>query len=160
MDDMHVRPATDEDAPALVRLINAAYAVEKFFVDADRVDLSLVRAHLGTGEFLVTEIEGELAACVYLERRRDRAYLGLLSVDPRWQRMGLGARLVGAAEERMRAFGCRTMDLRIVNLREELPPFYRRLGYSETGSAPFTAGVETRLSCHFIEMSKCLVELP
>jgi hypothetical protein len=48
------------------------------------------------------------------------------------------------------------MDLRIVNLREELPPFYRKLGYSDIGESPWPADVPTKLPCHFIEMSKAL----
>jgi hypothetical protein len=44
------------------------------------------------------------------------------------------------------------MDLRVVNLRVELPPFYRRLGYAETGIAPFAgdaqpSGPATSLKC-------------
>jgi hypothetical protein len=64
--------------------------------------------------------------------------------------------LVAAGEERCRELGCRMMDLLIVNVREELPAFYRRLGYDETGTEPFPADVPTRLPCHFIKMSKPL----
>ena len=93
---------------------------------------------------------------MYLERRGGRAYLGLLSVDPHRQRTGLGRTLVAAAEDRARALGCAHMDLQIVNLRAELPAFYAGLGYSETGTSPFPAEVETRLPCHFVVMSKKL----
>ena len=48
------------------------------------------------------------------------------------------------------------MDLRIVNLREELPAFYRKLGYTETGTEPFPETEPTRLPCHLICMSKQL----
>ena len=87
----------------------------------------------------------------------NRAYLGLLSVDPRQQRSGLGSRLVSAAEDHVRASGVRYMDLRIVNLRKELPEFYRRLGYLDTGTSPFPPDVTTKLPCHFINMSKALL---
>jgi hypothetical protein len=46
------------------------------------------------------------------------------------------------------------MDLRIVNLRADLPPFYRRLGYVETGTEPFAADAKPSQPCHFIKMSK------
>ena len=41
-----------------------------------------------------------------------------------------GARpeLIDAVEARARELGCRVMDIHIVNLREELPAYYRRLG--------------------------------
>jgi hypothetical protein len=48
------------------------------------------------------------------------------------------------------------MGLRVVNIREELAPWYRRLGYRETGAtAPFD---DPRLKrpCHFVEMEKPL----
>jgi hypothetical protein len=45
-----------------------------------------------------------------------------------------------------------------VNLRTELPPFYKTLGYVETGSAPFTDPRATR-PCHMIVMTKDL-EVP
>jgi hypothetical protein len=48
------------------------------------------------------------------------------------------------------------MDLRIANLLEELSPFYRRLGYVETGTEPFPAEIKSKLPCHFVLMSKPL----
>jgi hypothetical protein len=63
---------------------------------------------------------------------------------------------MAAAENRCRENGCRYVDLNIVNLREELPGFYRSLGYSETGTAPFPSDVTTKQPCHFIQMSKPL----
>ena len=117
---MRIRPAVRHDAAALVRLINAAFAVERFFVDADRVDFGEVLRHLDTGTFFV---EDAVSASVYVEPRGDRAYLGLLSVDPPLQGSGLGRALVAAAESYARGQGCRYMDLRVVSLREELPGF-------------------------------------
>ena len=155
-EEMHLRRASAQDAEAITNLINCAFRVEKFFVESDRIDLRQVIAFLETGEFLLAEEEGSLAACVYLEPRGERAYLGLLSVNPARQRSRLGSRLAAAAEERCRALGCRFVDLRIVNLRPELPAFYSRLGYVETGTAPFPPDVVTKLPCHFVEMSKTL----
>ena len=152
---MQVRPATISEAPALVSLINAAFRVEKFFIDTARIDLAQVQAFFRTGCFLVAD-NGELAACVYVEQRGTRGYFGLLSVDPARQKSGIGRRLVDAAEAHCRDLGCSAMDMQIVNLRSELPPFYQRLGYSEAGTAPFPADVVTKLPCHFVRMSKSL----
>ncbi|MGA7240573.1 MAG: GNAT family N-acetyltransferase [Bryobacteraceae bacterium] len=151
-----IRRATESDAGALTRLINAAFEVEKFFIESDRISLPQVREYFHTGAFLVAEDGGEMAACVYVEFRGERGYFGLLSVDPIRQRAGLGRRLIAEAEEFCRDAGCRFMDLRIVNLREELPAYYTKLGYSETGTSPFPPDAETKLPCHFIDMSKAL----
>lgn len=153
---MTLRGASLDDAEAITDLINRAFRVEQFFIDSDRIDCAQVSGFLEKGEFLVAEEGESLAACVYLEYRGDRAYLGLLSVDPSRQRSRIGSQLAAAAEERCRKIGCRYIDLRIVNLRSELPAFYRHLGYVETGTAPFPADVVTKIPCHFIEMSKAL----
>lgn len=155
---MTVRKAHPGDAETIRDLINLAFRIEKFFVDGDRISLAEVRSHFDTGEFLVASAGNGAppAGCAYIERSGERAYLGLLSVDPAYQRAGLGAQLAAAAEQRCRDLGCRFMDLHIVNLRAELGPYYRRLGYLETGTEPFPADVPTRLPCHFVKMSKPL----
>ena len=155
-DGLQLRTAGRADAPALTDLINRAFRVERFFIDADRITQPEVEERFRTGEFLVLEDQGTLAGCLYLEPRGDRAYFGLLSIDPARQGTGLGRKLVAAAEDRSRRLGCAYLDLQIVNLREELPPFYRKLGYVETGVAPFPADVPTKLPCHFVRMSKAL----
>ena len=86
-----------------------------------------------------------------------RAYLGLLAVDPAHQHCGLGSVLMDAAEDYCRGLGIRFMDIKVVHLRAELPAYYRRRGYVETGTSPFPADIETKQPCHFIEMSKQLV---
>jgi len=155
--DATLRAARVEDAPAIAALINAAFRVERFFIDGDRTDTDEVRGLLEKGSFLLaSDAAGGLAGCVYVELRGERAYFGLLSVDPARQRSGLGRRLVAAAEAHGRNAGCRHMDLQVVNLRAELPPFYRSLGYAESGRAPFPEDVPTKLACHFIRMSRAL----
>jgi GNAT superfamily N-acetyltransferase len=152
-----LRLAQDADAERLVKVINAAFRrAESHIIDRDRVDLQLVRSLLGKGEFLLAEKEALLAGCVYLERRGDRAYLGLLSVAPERQNAGVGSMLMREAEQRSARAGCRSMDLRIINLRGENHAFYTRRGYVETGTEPFPPDLETKLPCHFINMSKPL----
>jgi GNAT superfamily N-acetyltransferase len=74
----------------------------------------------------------------------------MLAIDPARQRQGLGARLIAAAEDHCRRAGCRDMEIEVVNLRSELPPYYRRLGI-ECGTRPFPDPQRTRVSCHFID---------
>ena len=150
------RLAEPADVDALVRLVNAAFSVEKFFIEDDRINAEGVRRLMAAGQFVVSHDSAGLGGCVYIEPRGDRAYLGLLSVDPSRQRTGLGSRLMAAAETHARNAGALHMDLRIVDLREELPAFYRRLGYVVTGTSPFSSDVITKRPCHFINMSKPL----
>jgi N-acetylglutamate synthase-like GNAT family acetyltransferase len=152
-----IREASAADTDVLVALINRAYEIEKFFVEGDRVSRSDVAAALARGVFLVGQQDGAVAACVYVETKGDRAYFGLLAVDPNRQGHGWGREMVEAAEQHARSAGCVVMDLSVVNLRTELPPFYHRLGYLETGTAPFTDQRATQ-PCHFVLMSKSLEE--
>ena len=120
----------------LARLINDAFLVEAFFKIGDRTSAAEIRQMiLDGGHFLVLEDPaGTIAGSVYLKFDIDRAYFGMLSVAPSRQGEGLGRRLIDAVEARCRDHGCRYVDIHIVNLREELPAFYRRLGYVETGT--------------------------
>src|SRR5258708_15119220 len=155
-DTVLLRTASIADAGAITRLINVAFQVERFFVDGDRIRLEEVHARFETGSFIIAEDDGGVAGCIYVELHDDRAYLGLLSVAPERQRSGLGTLLTTAAEDFCRANGCRVVDLLIGNLRKELPGFYGRLGYVETGTAPFPVEVQTKQPCHFVRMSKVL----
>jgi ribosomal protein S18 acetylase RimI-like enzyme len=89
-------------------------------------------------------------------------YLGMLSVDPEFQKHGLGTRLVRIVEALCEAVGCSGVTLRIINLREELARWYRSLGYVEVGRSPYEHR-PVKQACHFVEMRKSLrpvTELP
>lgn len=150
-----VRRATPADAVSLAELVNEAYAVEQAFVDGARTTPEEIAAMTRSGLFLVLEQAGGLAAAIYLERRGNAAYFGMLSVRPELQGMGLGKRLVRIAEAMGEAMGSSEITLRIVNLREELGRWYRSLGYREVGTAPFDHASKKQ-PCHFVEMQKSL----
>jgi len=152
-----IRVASTEDAPAIARLVNVAFQVESFFKIGDRTNTAEILPMLQAGEFLLLEDAG-LAGCVYLTIKKDgRAYFGMLSIDPSRQGRGFGRLLIDAVETRARERGCRAMDIHIVNLREELPGFYQKLGYVEHGTLPFPDGEHSTRPCHFVVMSKALV---
>nr|HEX4317908.1 GNAT family N-acetyltransferase [Kofleriaceae bacterium] len=149
-----IRRAASGDAAQLAELVNTAYAVEQFFVDGARTTAAEIAAL--TNSFLVLEqSDGRLVAAVMLEPRGQAAYLGMLSVSPAAQGHGLGTRLVAAAEALAEAMGCAWVDLKIVNLREELGRWYRSLGYQEVSTAPYTHR-PVKQPCHFVEMRKRL----
>jgi GNAT superfamily N-acetyltransferase len=152
-----IRVASTEDAPPIARLVNAAFAVEAFFKIGDRTSTGEILEMMRTGEFLLLE-DASLAGCVYLAVREDRrAYFGMLSIDPARQGRGFGRMLIDAVEARARDRGCRAMDIHIVNLREELPGFYQKLGYVAHGTLPFPDSELSTRPCHFVVMSKALV---
>lgn len=151
-----VRRAGSADVPALTRLVNECYAIEEFFVDGDRTDEREIATMLAAGMFLVLDRSGGgLAGAVYVRPTGDHGYFGMLSVAPDLRGHGIGRRLVAVAEALCQAQGCSAIDLQIVNLREELGPWYRRQGYQEVGTAPFESRAAKR-PCHFVKMSKAL----
>ena len=150
-----VRAAGAADVAELARLINAAFVIERFFKRGDRTTVEELHELAQRGEFLILEgPQGSALGCVYWTRHGDDGYFGMLSIDPAHQGRGLGRVLIAAVESRCRAAGCQRMKIHIVNLRKELPPFYRRLGYVETGTLPFPTPEEATRPCHFIVMTK------
>ncbi len=153
---MELRFADAADLPVITRLINQAFSVELFFKAGDRITIDEVQRLFEKGRFLLLEENKEIQGSVYIELRGERAYLGLLSTNPSRQRSGIGSRLTTAAEEFARESGARFMDLRVVNLREELPIIYQKFGYQITGTEEVAveAGQVFTQPAHFIIMSK------
>lgn len=152
-----VRRASPSEAPAIAALINRAYEVERSFKVGDRTTAEQIERLIEGGAFLVLDRpRGGLAAAVHVRADGGRASFGMLSVDPELQRAGIGRRLVAIAELYGQALGCHRMEIAVVNLRADLPPFYRRLGYEVSGTAPFPAPEELTRPAHFILMAKPL----
>ena len=152
-----MRTAKEGDADAIARLVNTAFLVEQFFIERDRTNPATVRGLMEKGKFLLAEDAPNLVGCVYFERRGERGYFGMLSIDPSRQRMGVGRRLVDAVEKIFRDAGCKFCDLKIVNVRTELHDLYHRLGYVDTGTGIYDDPTPTKIPVHFITMSKPLL---
>jgi ribosomal protein S18 acetylase RimI-like enzyme len=156
MPSLTVRTATITDVAVLTTLINAAFAVERRFVDRDRTGVDDIATYLEKGSFLIADgADGHPEACVYVEIHGDRGYIGMLSVRPTLQGRGIGRRMMAVAEDYCRTAGCRAVDIKIVNLRTELPGFYHALGYIDCGTAPFESSKLIR-PAHFVLMTKDL----
>jgi ribosomal protein S18 acetylase RimI-like enzyme len=153
-----IRLATPADIPALVAMVNAAYAIEDFLAGT-RTDADDLARHLERGRILLLEeAEGAPAASLYMEKRGERGYLGMLAVSPGRQGSGLARRLMEAAEADFYRQGLREVEISVLSLRPELLPIYRRFGFEEAGTEPFhfprTFIEET--DCHCIVMRKRL----
>ena len=152
-----VREAARADVPAITALVNAAFAVERAFVDRDRTTLAEIDAMFDRGTFLVADDEDRgLLASMYLERRQPRVYLGMLSIQPSRQGRGLGRAMMAEAEAQCRRWDCDAIDIRILHLRTELPPFYLALGFAEAGRTDIVDDPLSRKPYDFILMSKTL----
>jgi N-acetylglutamate synthase-like GNAT family acetyltransferase len=154
---IRIRSATTADIPAVAAVVNAAFAIETF-VEGERVDGGELVERMRTGELVVAEGDGGIAGCVHIEMRGEHGFFSMLAVAPQRQGAGLGRTLVAFAEDRCRERGCRDMTITVLSLRAELLPFYRKLGYAETGTEPFQPSQPLKQGtvCHSIIMRKPL----
>ena len=141
------RVATIDDVPALVALVNSAYRGDSsragWTTEADllggiRIDADRIRAAVSKpGQaVLVHENDGEIVACVHLQRTGETAYLGMLTTKPVRQGTGVGQRMIAAAERWVAdAWGSREVHMTVLLQREELLAWYVRRGYEGPASA-------------------------
>jgi len=156
--NLNIRMATAGDIPAIILIVNAAFAIESF-LEGTRTDEERMSAMMEKGQFLVGEdVSGKIFASLYAEMRGDRAYLGMLAVDPSLQGSGVGRQMASAAEEYCRQRGAKYLDIVVLSLRPELLPIYRKMGFVETGTEEFhpSRPLKEGLECHGIVMTKNL----
>lgn len=139
------RPATAEDVPALVALIESAYrgdasragwTTEADILEGRRTDPEGVLAVIEKADsrLVAVESDGELVACCQLEHRGDHAYFGMFAVRPTLQGAGLGKTIIAEAERFARdEWGVREMHMTVISVREDLIAWYERRGYTRTG---------------------------
>lgn len=126
-----VRPAIDADASALAELSGQLGYAADAATTARR--LRTMRAH-GHGEVLVAEcstaIRGWVAVTLSTTLTHDaQAEIVGLVVDAGSRGRGVGAVLVGAAEQWSREHGCAQLRVRSNVLREDAHRFYEREGH-------------------------------
>src|SRR5579885_3484704 len=100
-----IRIANAADIPAMLRVINAAFSIETF-LEGTRADNARLRAMMETGTFFVAELNGEVAASIYVELRGERCTVAMLAVDPKKQGSALARAIVQQAEQYCRERGC------------------------------------------------------
>ena len=155
-----MRVAIGDDVPAITRVINAAFVVERPIFDHDRIDDIGVRDYMTKGKFLLHEnLAGGLIACVYLEVSPDgRCYLGLLSVLPEFQGKGLAPQILAFAEDFARNANCHIIWLRTLSARTPpLLPFYEKFGYALIEMVPLPPAFHPKIPCQFVVMQKSLI---
>lgn len=153
-----VRTAGPRDLTEILRIVNLAYRVEDFFINGDRITPADLRERFDRqeAEFLVVDgaVPGQLTAAVHFEARDDHGWFGLLAVDPAAQGAGHARALIEAMEARCRTLMLARLVIEVVDLREELPPFYARFGFVETGRAPFPNAAKLTRPAGLVLMEK------
>ncbi len=159
----HLRIATIDDSNAIVDVTNRAFLAEQFCVTGDRTDAADIRHRFATGIFFVIDDPSNrtrLLGSVFCSAENSRGYLGLLSVDPDAQVQGHSRTLVAAVEDHCRNAGCNFLDITVVNARDDLFPFYAKLGFAAIDVLPFPVPERARLPLHLVKMTKPLLPPP
>lgn len=144
---MLVTTAIKNDIPALVVLLNSAYRGEGskkgWTTEADMVsgelrtdEANLNKLMKSPGAVFLKYVneENEIEGCVFLDKRENKLYLGMLSVSPELQAKGIGKELMKAAETYAKEVNCTAIFMRVISIRHELISWYERKGYYKTGA--------------------------
>ncbi|GLZ76132.1 GCN5 family acetyltransferase [Actinorhabdospora filicis] len=140
MDGFHITPATPADTGELLTLQYAAYITEaRLYEKWDLPPLTETREQLerviASGEVYKAVIGARAVGKIRVRPDGEVAHVGRIAVAPDLQGMGVGTRLLAAAEDFAPA-GTRRMALftghkSVPNIR-----LYERLGYRETHRVP------------------------
>ena len=142
-----LEPATHDDHPAIVTLVNHAYRgggakeswnAESGIIDGPRITLDQLRRDLDANPSARVMIHraagGNVRASVWLEPSADETwYLGMLAIDPTAQALGVGRHMLAAIEAYVAGQGGRRIRMTVLNVRETLIAWYERRGYGRTG---------------------------
>jgi ribosomal protein S18 acetylase RimI-like enzyme len=142
---MSIIPATLTDVPELTALINSSYrgesskkgwTTEADLIDGQRIDNESLTEQMEDPNAVVlknTDDSGKVTGCVYLQKRGNKLYLGMLTVSPLLQANGLGRQLLQAAEDYARRINYHSITMTVITTRTELLNWYERRGYQKTG---------------------------
>ena len=142
---MSPRKATLEDIPQLEILINSAYrgdsskkgwTTEADLLDGIRTDADSLKEMITKSNAVILQSFNEhnlLQGCVYLEKRHNKMYLGLLTVSPTLQAKGIGKQLLIEAEKYAKSQRCSFVEMTVISIRTELIEGYKKHGYKDIG---------------------------
>lgn len=141
---MKIRRAGLEDVVALNKLVNRAYRGDEskkgWTTEAELLtgirtsEASLTEMMETAGATIeVLKENEEITACVYLQKKGEVLYLGMLTVAPEQQGKGIGAILLQAAEKKALALSCSKIQMTVITVRDTLIAYYQRKGFQDTG---------------------------
>ena len=131
MATLDIRPFTTRDEGAVVALWRTCGLVVPWNNPVRDIHRKLrVQREL----FLVAVTGGQVVATVMAGYEGHRGWINYLAVAPEHRRQGIGGRMMGAAEERLRDLGCPKINLQIRKSNTSAVDFYRTLGFSEDDS--------------------------
>jgi ribosomal protein S18 acetylase RimI-like enzyme len=156
---MHIEftQADEKDIEAIVDLVNSAYrgegakkgwTTESDLLGGQRIDPESITANLTKDNSVILiaqdeDMDDKIVGCVHLEKRINKCYLGMLTVDPGLQKKGIGKMLMQESEAFAHFWDCTHIYMTVISVRTELISWYEKLGFKNTGEKrPFPYGNE------------------
>lgn len=138
--------ASPADVPAITALLNSAYrgasSTKGWTTEAhliagnartDENNLKQIMQLPGSVLLKYTNEQQAIIGCVNLQQHDNKIYLGMLSVSPQLQGLGVGKHLLQAAEEYAHYLKCGSIYMSVISVRTELIQWYQRHGYKDIG---------------------------
>ena len=167
---MKISKATSKNIPLLVTLINSAYrgddSKKGWTTEADllggiRTDDDSLEQMITKKDAVILQSFNEnnvLQGCVYLQKRKDKMYLGMLTVSPLEQAKGIGKQLLVESEKYAKEQKCSVIEMTVISVRTELIAWYQKHGFNNTGETkPFPDDIKfgiPKQPLEFIVMQK------
>lgn len=148
---IRIQRATVADVPALTGLINRSYrgetakkgwTTESHLLDGIRIDEDTLTGYIEDKDTVILKCtnKGVLQGSVYLNKKGNDLYFGMLTVDPDKQNTGTGKLLLKHVEWFAREQNCNRIHMTVISIRDELIAWYERHGFVKTGEVkPFPA---------------------
>ena len=140
--DLNLKQANIDDAEEISSLINLAYrgndgwTKETDIVEGERSNIGEVNELIKnySSYFLTAKVDGNLVACICIEEKESKAYIGSFAVSPYEQNKGVGKKVLELAEIYSRKkLGITEFVIVVISQRKELIAFYERRGYRRSG---------------------------
>ncbi len=126
-----IRRATPQDLRLVHHLERACFGRRSF----SRQHIAHVLQDGESATYLYYE-DGTPVACLMLHDEREALRVVSVGVHPKWQRRGIGQRLMALAEDEARARGAKEVRLEVSTSNRPAVDFYRALGYDAQGLIP------------------------
>jgi predicted N-acetyltransferase YhbS len=133
MDNLTLREATVNNAPAVLALIHAAFKEYDGTIDppsgAQRETVDKICQKIATEHAVVAQVDDQVVACVFYRNEGDYMYFGRLAVLPAYRSRGIAGALIESVEARARELRLPRVRLGVRVALPNLRARYERLGY-------------------------------
>jgi GNAT superfamily N-acetyltransferase len=145
MPNLDISLASETDATTtkiakLSALVNAVYEESEgplWKENHARTNPTQIADYIRNEQLILARLDGEIVGCVHVAMEDGIGTFGMLVADPKRRGVGLGSKLVAAAEKHVAAKGCDSMRLELLtpqswtlDQKNFLETWYTRIGYA------------------------------